>query len=59
MPMIGSNYFPRDDFELYVQKIWLDRPKLMKRVPIRSTQLEDPGEVPSGFLQRFIGDIVE
>ncbi|MBP9758997.1 hypothetical protein KBD45_04845 [Candidatus Dojkabacteria bacterium] len=39
IPEIGSNYFPLDSFDKYLKRVWLDRPKLMKEVPIRSVDL--------------------
>ena len=39
MPQIGAEYFPRDSFENYFQKIWLDLPRLMVEVPIRSLDI--------------------
>ena len=42
MPVIGADYFPRDDFARYFQKIWLDLHNLMKTVPIRSLDIELP-----------------
>jgi len=40
MPKIGAEYFPRDHFKNYFQKIWLDRHRLMKDVPIRSLDIK-------------------
>jgi len=40
MPTIGADYFPRDGFARYFQKIWLDLHHLMKVVPIRSLDIE-------------------
>jgi hypothetical protein len=42
MPVIGADYFPRDGFARYFQKIWLDLHYLMKTVPIRSLDIEVP-----------------
>lgn len=41
MPSIGAEYFPRDSFEDYFQKIWLDLNDLMINVPIRSLDIID------------------
>lgn len=40
MPEIGAEYFPRENFENYFQKIWLDLLFLMTAVPIRSLDIE-------------------
>lgn len=39
IPKIGSEYFPLESFDEYFNKIWLDRKKLMKTVPIRSVDI--------------------
>ncbi|MDR0677790.1 MAG: hypothetical protein LBF57_03945 [Holosporaceae bacterium] len=39
MPKIGAEYFPRNDFKSYFQKIWIDLPRLMIDVPIRSVDI--------------------
>jgi hypothetical protein len=44
MPTIGADYFPRDSFQRYFQKIWLDLHYLMKTVPIRSLDIEVPSD---------------
>jgi hypothetical protein len=43
MPKIGAEYFPREHFRDYFQKIWLDRHRLMKDVPIRSLDIKMGG----------------
>jgi hypothetical protein len=40
MPVIGADYFPRDDFARYFKKVWLDLHYLMQAVPIRSLDIE-------------------
>jgi hypothetical protein len=42
MPVIGADYFPRNNFARYFRKIWLDRHHLMKAVPVRSLDIEVP-----------------
>ena len=39
IPLIGSDYFPLNSFEMYFQKIWIERHKRMKEMPIRSVDL--------------------
>ena len=39
MPEIGADYFPRNSFESYFQKIWLDLHELIKKEPIRSLDI--------------------
>lgn len=39
MPTIGAEYFPRDNFKNYFQKIWLDLYGLIVDVPIRSLDI--------------------
>lgn len=42
MPEIGADYFPRDSFENYFKKIWLDLHQLIKDEPIRSLDIDLP-----------------
>lgn len=39
IPIIGSEYFPLNSFKNYFQKIWLDRHRRIKELPIRSVDL--------------------
>ncbi len=39
IPLIGSEYFPLNSFEDYFQKIWIERHKRIKEMPIRSVDL--------------------
>jgi len=39
IPKIGSNYFPIKNWNSYFKKIWLERSKRMKVLPIRSVLL--------------------
>lgn len=42
MPEIGAEYYPRDSFKEYMQKIWFDLHRLMVEVPIRSLDIDVP-----------------
>lgn len=44
MPEIGSDYFPRGNFNEYFKKIWLDRCRLMIEVPIRSLDIQSSND---------------
>lgn len=50
MPQIGADYFPRENFAAYFQKIWLDLHRLMKEVPIRSLDIDMPQNM--GYVDR-------
>ncbi len=39
IPLIGSGYFPLSSFKRYFQKIWTERHKRMREIPIRSVNL--------------------
>lgn len=39
MPKIGAEYFPRNNFDLYFEKVWRDLLRLMVDVPIRSVDV--------------------
>jgi|LNFM01.1.fsa_nt_gb hypothetical protein len=54
MPRIGADYYPRDSFDAYLEKCWIDLHALMSAVPIRSTDLDVRAAVPAGFYQTFV-----
>ena len=40
VPDIGRDYYPFDDFEHYLQIVWLERCERMRTVPVRSVDIE-------------------
>lgn len=40
IPKIGSDYYPKNDFTKYYNKIWLKRSEMMLKYPIRSVDIE-------------------